>query len=64
MNAAPIGSAKEEGAMIRIRQIHLGVAGLVLVGVGCLLVTDRFTALNSQFQFLDRWITAAEKALQ
>lgn len=45
------------------RKLEIG-SGLVLVGVGGLLVADRFTALNSQFQFLNDWITAAERALQ
>ncbi len=39
-------------------------SGLVLVAVGALLVTDRFTALNSRFQFLNDFITSAEKALR
>lgn len=39
-------------------------SGLVLVGVGLLLLTNQFTALNSQFQFLNDFINAAERALQ
>ncbi len=39
------------------------VSGLVLVGVGCLLVTDQLTRLNSRFSFMNEWISAAEKAL-
>jgi cytochrome c-type biogenesis protein len=39
-------------------------SGLVLVGVGFLLLTNHFTALNRQFQFLNEWITSAERALQ
>ena len=45
------------------RKLEIG-SGLVLVGVGLLLVTNRFTALNSQFQFLNEFITSAERALQ
>ena len=45
------------------RALEVG-SGLVLVGVGLLLVTNRFTALNSLFAFLGDWITAAERALQ
>jgi cytochrome c-type biogenesis protein len=39
-------------------------SGLVLVGVGLLLVTNQLTALNSQFGFMNDFITEAEKALQ
>jgi cytochrome c-type biogenesis protein len=39
-------------------------SGVVLVGVGLLLVTNRFTALNSHFAFLNHWITAVERSLQ
>lgn len=45
------------------RKLELG-SGLVLVGVGLLLMTNRFTALNSQFQFLNDFITATERAIQ
>jgi len=45
------------------RALEIG-SGLVLVGVGLLLVTNRFTALNSYFSFLNDFITAAERALQ
>jgi cytochrome c-type biogenesis protein len=45
------------------RKLELG-SGLVLVGVGFLLMTNRFTAFNSQFQFLNDFITATERALQ
>jgi cytochrome c-type biogenesis protein len=45
------------------RKLELA-SGLVLVGVGLLLVTNRFTALNSQFQFMTDLINAAERALQ
>jgi hypothetical protein len=37
---------------------------MALVGVGVLLVTDRFTWLNSRFGFLNDWIQSAERALQ
>ncbi|MEM7413598.1 MAG: cytochrome c biogenesis protein CcdA [Myxococcota bacterium] len=39
-------------------------SGFVLVGVGFLLVTDQFTALNRYFSFLNDFINAAEKAIQ
>jgi cytochrome c-type biogenesis protein len=39
-------------------------SGMVLVGVGMLLATNQLTRLNSQFVFLNDWISAAEKALQ
>jgi cytochrome c-type biogenesis protein len=39
------------------------VSGGVLVGVGLLLVTDRFTVLNGYFCFLTDFITRAEQAL-
>jgi cytochrome c-type biogenesis protein len=40
------------------------VSGIVLVGVGVLLVTDRLSWLNTRFQFMTEWISAAERALQ
>jgi cytochrome c-type biogenesis protein len=40
------------------------VSGIVLVGVGVLLVTDRLSWLNTRFQFMAEWISAAERALQ
>ncbi|MEE2677686.1 MAG: hypothetical protein VX546_03815, partial [Myxococcota bacterium] len=40
------------------------VSGVILVGVGLLLVTDRLTWLNTRFAFMNDWITAAERALQ
>jgi cytochrome c-type biogenesis protein len=40
------------------------VSGLVLVGVGVLLMTDQLSRLNSRFQFMNEWISAAERALQ
>lgn len=39
-------------------------SGVILVGVGFLLVTDQFTALNRHFTFLNDWINAAEGMLQ
>jgi hypothetical protein len=39
-------------------------SGVILVGVGMLLVTDRFSDLNRQFSFMSDWINAAERALQ
>jgi cytochrome c-type biogenesis protein len=45
------------------RKLELA-SGLVLVAVGLLLVTNRFTVLNSQLSFLNEFITAAERALQ
>ena len=39
-------------------------SGMVLVGVGILLVSDRLTWLNSRFSFMNDWISAAEKAMQ
>jgi len=45
------------------RKLELG-SGLLLVAVGILLVTDQFSRLNSQFTFLTRFVTAAERAIQ
>ena len=45
------------------RKLEIG-SGLVLMFVGFLLVTDQFSALNSRFQFMGEWISAAENALQ
>jgi cytochrome c-type biogenesis protein len=39
-------------------------SGTILVGVGVLLVTDQLSRLNTQFQFMTEWISAAERALQ
>jgi cytochrome c-type biogenesis protein len=39
-------------------------SGIILVGVGVLLVTDRLSWLNTRFQFMAEWISAAERALQ
>ncbi|MBW2286485.1 MAG: cytochrome c biogenesis protein CcdA [Deltaproteobacteria bacterium] len=40
------------------------VSGLILVAVGALLVTDRLTLLNRQFQFMSEWVNTIENALQ
>jgi cytochrome c-type biogenesis protein len=40
------------------------VSGRILVAVGILLVTDQLTALNSQFQFMNDWVSAAERMIQ
>ncbi len=39
-------------------------SGGILVGVGLLLVTDRLSALNSRFQFMTEWVSAAERMIQ
>lgn len=39
-------------------------SGVILMGVGFLLLTDQFTALNRRFVFMSEWLTAAERALQ
>lgn len=45
------------------RTLEIG-SGIILVGVGGLLLTDRLTWLNSRFSFMSDWVNAAEKALQ
>jgi cytochrome c-type biogenesis protein len=45
------------------RVLEVG-SGLVLVGVGFLLATNRFTALNGPLAFMNQWVAAAERALQ
>jgi cytochrome c-type biogenesis protein len=40
------------------------VSGGILVAVGILLVTDRLTVLNSQFRFMNEWVSAAERLIQ
>jgi cytochrome c-type biogenesis protein len=45
------------------RKLEL-VSGVVLVGVGILLVTDRLSWLNARFQFMAEWISSAERTLQ
>jgi cytochrome c-type biogenesis protein len=45
------------------RALEIG-SGLVLVGVGFLLVINRFTMLNGPFAFLNDFIASAERALQ
>ncbi len=39
-------------------------SGAIIMAVGLLLVTNQFTRLNSQFQFLTSWISSAEQILQ
>lgn len=39
-------------------------SGIILVGVGLLLVTDRLSWLNTRFAFMNEWVTAAERAIQ
>jgi cytochrome c-type biogenesis protein len=45
------------------RALEVG-SGLVLVGVGFLLVINRFTVLNGPLAFMNHWIAATERALQ
>ncbi len=40
------------------------VSGGILVGVGLLLVTNQLSALNSRFQFMAEWVSAAERMIQ
>ena len=40
------------------------MSGLILVLVGLLLVTNRLTVLNRQFQFMSGWVNTLENALQ
>jgi cytochrome c-type biogenesis protein len=55
----------EAFARIRRHFRKLEIAsGLVLVGVGCLLVTNQLSSLNSRFRFLTDILGAAERALQ
>ena len=50
---------------IRLHFRKLEIAsGLILVGVGFLLITDQFSALNRRFSFMSEFINAAERALQ
>jgi cytochrome c-type biogenesis protein len=50
---------------IRVHFRKLEIAsGLILVGVGFLLITDQFSAMNRRFSFMNEFINAAEKALQ
>ncbi len=55
------------GAFARIkyhfRKLEIA-SGAILMGVGVMLVTNQFSALNSQFSFMARWVAAAEKAIQ
>jgi cytochrome c-type biogenesis protein len=45
------------------RKFEIG-SGLILMAVGFLLLTNRFSALNTRFQFMADWLSAAERALQ
>jgi len=45
------------------RKLEIG-SGLILMLVGFLLLTDQFTVLNRQFQFMAEWVNAIEKQLQ
>jgi cytochrome c-type biogenesis protein len=50
---------------IRVHFRKLEIAsGMILVGVGFLLITDQFSALNRRFSFMSEFINAAERALQ
>jgi len=40
------------------------VSGGILVGVGILLLTNQLTALNSSFEFMNHWVSAAERMIQ
>jgi len=40
------------------------VSGGILVAVGVLLVTDQLTVLNSSFEFMNEWVSAAERLIQ
>ncbi len=46
-----------------VRKVEI-TAGVMLVCVGTLLLTDQFTRLNSQFAFLSDFVVAAERMLQ
>jgi cytochrome c-type biogenesis protein len=48
---------------VHFRKLEIA-SGLMLVGVGLLLVTDRLSSLNSHFRFLTEALGAAERALQ
>jgi cytochrome c-type biogenesis protein len=39
-------------------------SGLMLVGVGLLLATDRLSSFNSEFRFMANWVGAVERVLQ
>lgn len=45
------------------RKLEIG-SGLILVIVGFLLLTNQFSVLNTRFQFMSDWLSAAERALQ
>jgi cytochrome c-type biogenesis protein len=48
---------------LHFRKLELG-AGVLLMAVGVMLVTDQFSRLNSQFAFLGSFVAAAERAIQ
>ncbi len=39
-------------------------SGAILIAVGILLVTDRLSAFNRQFEFMNEWVSAAERLIQ
>ena len=45
------------------RKLELA-SGVLLMAVGVMLATDQFARLNSQFAFLARFVSAAERAIQ
>lgn len=45
------------------KKLEIG-SGMILVGVGVLLLTDKLSWLNSRFSFMNDWVNAAERALQ
>jgi len=55
------------GAFSRIK-LHFRkfeiASGGVLMAVGVLLITNQFAALNSKFDFMAHWVSAAERAIQ
>ena len=48
---------------IHFRKLEIA-SGVILMGVGFLLVTDRLSSLNNHFRFMTDLLTAAEQALQ
>jgi cytochrome c-type biogenesis protein len=48
---------------MHFRKLELA-SGVLLMGVGVMLITDQFTRLNSQFAFLSRFVSAAERVIQ
>ena len=45
------------------KKLEIG-SGMILVGVGVLLLTNKLSWLNSRFSFMNDWVNAAERALQ